>query len=91
MANRRHSGGAEQAEPCSTPAPSEAESIDGVVASLADLAIDRLRLQWRNHLGGVAPAHLPRWLLIRVLAYRIQAAALGDLDKATIRNTWLSS
>ena len=26
--------------------------------------------QWRAHLGGEAPAHLPRWLLMRVLAYR---------------------
>jgi hypothetical protein len=36
-------------------------------------------------LGGSAPAHLPRWLLLRVLAYRIQVAALGNLDKATQR------
>ena len=36
-------------------------------------------------MGGTAPAHLPRWLLLRVLAYRLQAAALGDLDKATLR------
>jgi hypothetical protein len=31
------------------------------------------------------PAHLPRWLLLRVLAYQIQAAAFGGLDKATLR------
>jgi hypothetical protein len=36
-------------------------------------------------LGGSAPAHLPRGLLLRVLAYRMQVAALGDLDKATQR------
>jgi Protein of unknown function (DUF2924) len=36
-------------------------------------------------LGGAAPTHLPRWLLLRVLAYRLQAAALGDLDKASLR------
>ena len=29
---------------------------------------------------------MPRWLLLRVLAYRLQAAALGDLDKATARS-----
>jgi hypothetical protein len=29
---------------------------------------------------------LPRWLLLRVLAYRIQATALGDLDKAVARS-----
>ena len=39
------------------------------------LNLDQLRLQWRNHLGGIAPAHLPGWLLMRVLAYRIQATA----------------
>ena len=33
----------------------------------------------------MVPAHLPRWLLLRVLAYRLQAAALGDLDKASLR------
>jgi hypothetical protein len=46
----------------------------------------QLRLQWRNQMGGTAPAHLPRWLLLRVLAYRLQGAALGDLDKATVRS-----
>ncbi len=56
-----------------------------MIAGLADLDADPLRLQWRNHLGGTAPAHLPRWLLLRILAYRMQAVALGDLDKATLR------
>jgi hypothetical protein len=65
---------------------SEAETLDVTVSGLADLDGDQLRLQWRNHLGGTAAAHLPRWLLLRVLAYRLQAAALGDLDKATVRS-----
>jgi hypothetical protein len=55
------------------------------IAGLADLDADQLRLQWRNHLGGTPPAHLPRWLLARVLAQRVQAATLGDLDKPTLR------
>ena len=83
MPNRRNSGGVEQGEPWSTQARNETESIDATVASLADIGIEQLRLQWRNHLGGVAPAHLPRWLLMRVLAHRIQTSTLGDLDKAT--------
>ena len=33
----------------------------------------------------IPPAHLPGWLLARVLAYRIQAAAFGDLDRAILR------
>ena len=35
--------------------------------------------------AGSLPAHLPGWLLMRVLAYRIQAAAFGDLDRAILR------
>jgi len=40
---------------------------------------------WRDRLGGEAPAHLPRSLLMRALAYRLQVEAYGDLDKATRR------
>jgi Protein of unknown function (DUF2924) len=35
--------------------------------------------------AGTPPAHLPRWLLLRILAYQLQAAALGGLDKETLR------
>jgi hypothetical protein len=45
-----------------------------------------LRRQWRAHLGGEAPAHLSRLLLMKVLAYRLQSDAFGDLDKS-IRRT----
>ena len=55
--------------------------LDASVARLSGLNVDQLRLHWRNHVGGVAPAHLPGWLLMRVLAYRIQAVAFGDLDR----------
>jgi Protein of unknown function (DUF2924) len=65
---------------------SNAETLDATIVGLNDLDADQLRLQWRNHLGGTAPAHLPRWLLLRVLAHRIQAGALGDLDKASVRS-----
>jgi Protein of unknown function (DUF2924) len=37
-------------------------------------------------LGGEAPAHVPRWLLMRVLGYRLQSNAFGDLDKTIRRN-----
>jgi Protein of unknown function (DUF2924) len=68
-----------------TPSSSERETLDASVASLSGLNVDQLRLQWRNHLGGIAPAHLPGWLLMRVLVYRIQAAAFGDFDTAILR------
>jgi Protein of unknown function (DUF2924) len=67
------------------PSASERETIDALATNLSGLSADQLRLQWRNHLGGNAPAHLPGWLLMRVLAYRIQAAAFGDLDRAILR------
>ena len=76
-------GGGSNSPPAS--ASSGASPLDALIASFADLDADQLRLQWRNHLGGTPPTHLPRWLLARVLAQRLQAATLGDLDKATLR------
>jgi hypothetical protein len=35
--------------------------------------------------GRQPPPHLPRHLLFRVLAYRLQADQLGDLDAETVR------
>jgi hypothetical protein len=35
--------------------------------------------------GGEPPSHLPRWLLMKVLAYRLQSEAFGDLDKSIRR------
>ena len=61
---------------------SNASPLDVLIAGLDP---GQLCLQWRNHLGGAPPAHLPRWLLARVLAQRLLAAALGDHDKATLR------
>ena len=44
-----------------------------------------LRRRWRMVFGVSAPEHLPRGILLRALVYRIQADALGDLDRETIR------
>jgi hypothetical protein len=85
MTARRHSEGVGETRPSAAPSSSEAPSLDAIIKNLADLDVVQLRLQWRNHLGGSAPAHLPRWLLMRVLAHRIQTRALGELDKATLR------
>jgi len=53
--------------------------------ALPGLDIDRLRLRYRQLHRKTAPAHLPRWLLLRMIAYRMQALAAGDLDPETIR------
>src|SRR5271165_5916959 len=85
MAKRRNSVGASEALVPPAPSLSEGEALDCLVASLSRLNMDQLRLRWRNHLGGIAPAHLPGGLLMRLLAYRIQAAAFADLDRAILR------
>jgi hypothetical protein len=36
-------------------------------------------------IGPTCPAHLSRGLLVRILAYRVQAQACGDLDRYTAR------
>jgi Protein of unknown function (DUF2924) len=60
-------------------------SVLSIVANLGGLDFNGLRRQWCAHLGSEAPAHLPRWLLIRVLACRLQSDAFGDLDKSIRR------
>ena len=44
-----------------------------------------LQVRWRRTFGRTPPAHLTRSLLLRILAYRVQAEAFGDLEPATIR------
>ena len=60
-------------------------ALGEAVANLAMLNLAGLRLQWRNVFGGSAPVHLPKPLLARILAYRLQADAFGDLPDAVRR------
>lgn len=57
-----------------------AKSLDIEIAHLRDLDIKELRARWHTQSGRRPPEHLPRHLLFRLLAYRLQAEALGDLD-----------
>jgi hypothetical protein len=74
--------------PVSSP---DRDETPAIVAELPELDLAGLSLCWRNQLGGIVPVHLPRWLLIRVLADRLQAAVRGDLDKASLRRLRLST
>jgi Protein of unknown function (DUF2924) len=56
------------------------KSLDLEIARLRGLDVGALQNRWHAVFGRRAPAHLPRHLLFRVLAYRIQADLLGDLD-----------
>jgi Protein of unknown function (DUF2924) len=62
-----------------------AAALASEIAYLRGLDLDGLRARWRSLTGRAAPAHVPRTLLLQVLAYRVQAAALGDLDAVTAR------
>jgi hypothetical protein len=65
--------------------PSTTTALEAELAELERLSLDDLRLRWRNNWGRLAPAHLSRALLFRVMAYRLQAEAFGDLDRKNIR------
>ena len=63
------------------PAPEPARSIRDEVNALPDLDIKELRQKWRGTMGKAAPLHIGKPLMVRILAYRIQANAYGDLPK----------
>ena len=69
---------------CGWPRPhrSVTERLSAEIAGLKELDLEGLRKRWRKLFRAAAPPHLPKYLLFRVLAYRIQANALGDLDRA---------
>ena len=64
---------------------SQAELLDAMIARLpistAPSFVFNGVIIWAE-----GSAHLPCWLLLRVLAYRLQAVGLGVLDKATVRS-----
>jgi hypothetical protein len=61
------------------------KALDIEIARLRGLDVKELRARWRVILRKEAPSHLPRHLLFRILAYRLQAHAQGDLDDASRR------
>ena len=65
--------------------PERAAAAEVEIAQLRDLDLAALRARWHSLRGRPAPKHLPRHLLLRLLAYQLQAAVHGDLDPATRR------
>src|ERR1700759_4691594 len=59
--------------------------LEEEIARLRDLDLSGLRARWRSVFRRQAPDHLPRHLLYRMIAYRLQAERLGDLDRETQR------
>src|SRR3954469_12842792 len=67
------------------PALPDRKTLDAEIARLRDLGVAELRYRWHTVFGRQPPPSLPRHLLFRVLAYRLQAEHLGDLDGDTRR------
>ena len=67
------------------PAPPDRSVLNVEVARLRDLDVSGLRAHWHSVFRRRPPPQLPRHLLYRVLAYRLQAERLGDLDSESQR------
>ena len=67
------------------PGGPNADPLGSEIARLRDLHIEVLRVRWRTIFRQDAPPHLPRHLLFAMIAYRLQAEVMGDLDAETLR------
>jgi hypothetical protein len=63
----------------------ETSAVEAEIARLRGLDIKTLRAKWRVSFGRNAPPHLARHLLFAMLAYRLQAEEMDDLDAETLR------
>jgi hypothetical protein len=63
----------------------ETSSVEAEIVRLRGLDTKALRARWRTSFRQDAPTHLARHLLFAMLAYRLQAEAIGDLDAETVR------
>ena len=55
-------------------------AVDVEIARMRDLNTGELRNQWHTVFRHRAPLHLPRQLVFRILAHRLQSDRLGGLD-----------
>jgi hypothetical protein len=58
-------------------------SVEIEIAQLRNLDLRSLRRRWQTCFRKPAPEHLPRHLLLAMVAYRIQTDRVSDLDRET--------
>jgi hypothetical protein len=68
-----------------TSADADREWMAQELQRLRELDAYDLQVRWRRVFGRSALHHLPKHLLLRILAYKLQADAFGDLDRSTVR------
>src|SRR6202521_1236414 len=61
----------------------DSTTIGDEIAHLRGLDLNGLRSRWQSVFQRPPPDHLPRHFLFAIIAYRIQADRLGDLDHGT--------
>jgi hypothetical protein len=66
------------------PEEADANRLAEHLNELGRLDLHGLRVRWRK-LTRTPPTDLPRYLLVRLIAYRLQARLHGDLDAETVR------
>jgi hypothetical protein len=54
------------------------------MAYMASLSALELAQKWRLHFSGVVPNHLPKSILARLLAYKLQEQRLGGFSKKSV-------
>ena len=59
--------------------------LDDPLASIMAMSTDELSRTWRNIIGRPVPTNVPKSLISRMLAYRLQSNQHGDLAKETTR------
>ncbi len=60
-------------------------AIEAEVDHVRSLGIDALRQRWRSTFGATPPPGLPKDIMSRMIAYRIQEEAFGGLDRKFVK------
>ena len=71
------------------PAVPDGKVLDNEIARLRGLELEELQARWHTAFRRRAPSHLPRHLLFRIVAYRLQADRLGELTSD--ESDWLAA
>jgi hypothetical protein len=60
-------------------------AIEAEIDHVRSLGIDVLRQRWRSTFGATPPPGLPKDIMSRMIAYRIQEEAFGGLDRKLVK------
>jgi hypothetical protein len=61
------------------------KTVEAEIDRVRSLGLDALRARWRTMFAAQPPSVLPKDLLARMIAYRMQEEALGGLDGNTVK------